>query len=133
MKRMIIIMFFGFMLNGCASTATPEHMERYINDHRYSKHMRNTEVMLDVPYKEAFTIVDQRMGPNVLKADYANKAILCNWAQISERLHVPIVAYFEEEGPNRTKVTLKGKGLASMPFLTQQLKDDAELRKKQIR
>jgi len=132
MAKMIVMVFFGLMLNGCATVATPENMDRYINEHRHSTGMRSAEVILDVPYKEAFSIVDQRLRARVLKADYENKAILCNFDVASYRLYTPVLAYFEEIDPNKTKVILKGR-IDFMPYLPQQLKDDADLKKKNIR
>jgi len=130
MKRILIAVSLLFLAYGCTTVATPENIERCIKNYRQVK--AGTEIILDVSYKEAFEIVDKRLDRRwVIRSDYDNKVILYNISGAAYRIF-PVIIYFEEEAPNRTRLILKGH-IEFMPAFPQQLKDDADLRNKGIR
>jgi hypothetical protein len=128
-KYLILLFVMSALLSGCATVSTSEGMDSVIKKYRQDS-IKGDEKVINGSYEETFLATVKLLNPQIMKKDYDNKVILCNLDAFKWRLYSPLLVFFYEEGPDKTKIVIKGKNLAMVPYLPQKISDEVELTKK---
>lgn len=129
-KKYLALLFMALvLLSGCATVSTPEGMDSVIKKYRQDS-IKGNERIINGSYKETFLATVEVLSPQIIKKDYDNKVILCNLDVFKWRLYSPLVVFFYEEGADKTKIIIKGRNLAMVPYLPQKISDEVDLTRK---